>query len=376
MVTNLYCRKCAADLPPAALFCPLCGIRQAIPLHKGRTRSNGSGTAYKRGQTWTASVVKSWKTIERNGKPRRVPIRKTKGGFLTKRDALVHCAEILAGRSSNQADPLSEYWKLYSTGKMLQLSENTQGAYKIAYNKLGPLHNKPINQISLKEMQNLITTERPSFDMAKDARSLLSNLFKLAMYDGAIAVNPAQAIVLPDSNYKEGVPFTQEEVKAMWKIYSDGNEFSAYILLMIYTGMMPLELTKLKQDNIDWINKVIVGIGVKTKKRKVTPIVLADVIIPVLADLCEKAETESLLNVSEGKFYRAFYATLKAAGCRDGLTPYSCRHTTATALDLYTSASPAVIADVMRQKTLTMQQNYKHPATQNALDAVNQIQFK
>lgn len=205
---------------------------------------------------------------------------------------------------------------------------------------------------------------------------MLSNLYQLAIYDGAVTVNAAQAIELPSSNYREGVPFTDQEVLAIWTAYAQGSAFAAYILLMIYTGMMPVELRRCTVDNIDWTNKLITGVGAKTKKRKETPIVLADAILPVLADICDRSETGKLLEVGDSKFYRLFYATVKAAGGREELTPYSCRHTTATNLELHGDASPTVIAEVLRQKTITMQRNYIHPETRNALEAVNRIQHR
>ena len=376
-MTTPTCRKCAAPLPPDAIFCHLCGVRQqgaGKPSRKGRTRPNGAGTAYKRGRTWTARVVRGWKTVEDDGRKKRIPVYATRGGFKTKREALDYC---LVLREKHHVDidtlPLSHYWELYSENAVLKLSDSTQQAYKIAYSKLSDLHSLPMSQVTVKAMQDLVNQVAPTFDTAKDARSLLSNLFQLAVYDGAVSVNSAQAIELPSSNYREGVPFTDEEVMNLWKYYAQGDAFTAYILLMIYTGMMPVELRRCTVDHIDWTNKIITGVGAKTRKRKEAPIVLADTIMPVLADICDRSQTGKLLEMTEGSFYRSFYATLKSTGCREGLTPYSCRHTTATSLELHTGASPAVIAEVLRQKTITMQRHYIHPETQNALDAVNQI---
>ena len=130
------------------------------------------------------------------------------------------------------------------------------------------------------------------------------------------ARDAAQAVELPSSNYREGIPFTDKEVIAIWTSYAQGSAFAAYILLMIYTGMMPVELRRCTVSNIDWTNKLITGVGAKTKKRKETPIVLADAILPVLADICDRSETGRLLEMGDSKFYRMFYATVKAAGGR------------------------------------------------------------
>ena len=377
----MTCRKCAAELPAEAVYCHLCGTKQQKAPGKTRSRPNGMGTAYRRGATWTAYAIVGWKWVTelKDGKEVKVKRRQTatKGGFATKREALEHCAVLLSKVKVDKPSlPLSHYWELYSTNGMLKLVESTQQAYTIAYNKLSELHSVPMSSLSVKAMQDLINAVTPTFDTAKDARSMLSNLYQLAIYDGAVTVNAAQAIELPSSNYREGVPFSDKEVLAIWTAYANGSDFAAYILLMIYTGMMPVELRRCTVDNIDWTNKLITGVGAKTKKRKETPIVLADAILPVLADICDRSKSGKLLEVGDSKFYRLFYATVKAAGGREELTPYSCRHTTATNLELHGDASPTVIAEVLRQKTITMQRNYIHPETRNALEAVNRIQHR
>lgn len=350
----------------------MCGAKQN-PKEKRRMRPNGSGTAYKRGKTWTAKVVLGWRIVELGGMKKRLPIPATKGGFLTKRDALAYCDTLLSGHAERAEKRLSHYYELYSKNKMLLLSSSTQQAYSIAWGKLNRLHNLPISKIGVRDIQDLLADVAPTYDTAKDARSLLSNLFQLAMYDGAMVVNPAQAVTLPQNNSREAIPFNTVEVTALWKHYGDGALFVGYILLMIYTGMMPAELFRLRKDMIDWDNKIIMGAGVKTPRRKTKPIVLADVILPVLLDLCNNASGETLIDMSEGTFYRTFYSTIKDAGCDDGHTPYSCRHTTGTALGVDTDTPPAVIAEVLRQKTITIQQRYIHAEAKDALSAVNKI---
>lgn len=73
-------------------------------------------------------------------------------------------------------------------------------------------------------------------------------------------------------------------------------------------------------------------------------------------------------------FYDAFHDTLRQCGCRP-LTPYSCRHTTATALALGDIA-PSVIQEVMRHTKFSTTQRYIHPDSSSMLDAVNKIPTK
>ena len=74
----------------------------------------------------------------------------------------------------------------------------------------------------------------------------------------------------------------------------------------------------------------------------------------------------------EKEWYDNYYAALDAAGCRK-LTPYSCRHTTATALAVTKNIAPQTVKKVMRWSTAAMLDRYAHPDTKDALKAVNRI---
>ena len=65
-------------------------------------------------------------------------------------------------------------------------------------------------------------------------------------------------------------------------------------------------------------------------------------------------------------------AALEAAGCRR-LTPYSCRHTTATALAVTKNIAPQTVKKVMRWSTARMLDRYAHPDNDAALAAVNTL---
>ena len=103
-------------------------------MSKLKARGNGQGTAYKRGQTWTACVVVGWKLPKDPSKP-KLPIRRTKGGFKTKKDAIAYCPFLLAGgvEKPSEAPRLSTYWKTYSEGPMLKISKGKQSAYRTAW---------------------------------------------------------------------------------------------------------------------------------------------------------------------------------------------------------------------------------------------------
>ena len=167
--------------------------------------------------------------------------------------------------------------------------------------------------------------------------------------------------------------FSETEQRALWKQYESGDIRAAVPLLMIYTGMMPGEAMRLRVDQIDIDGRRIHGAGMKTKIRKKTDIVLADDIVPLVNDLIEQAQPSGYIWKRDEKlWYENFHAVLADAGCRN-LPPYSCRHTTATALAVTKNIAPQTVSKVMRWSTARMLDRYAHPDQEDALKAVNTL---
>ena len=343
-------------------------------MSKPKARGNGMGTCFRRGKTWTACVVIGWVRSPDPSVPDK-PIRRTKGGFPTKKDALLYCPMLLAGgiEKKKEAPRLSEYWDTYSKGLMLKLSKGKQSAYRTAWKKLKPVHDVRIDALTVAVLQKTIDDACPTFDPAKDCRSLLTNIYEIAASDGFANKDLPSLIALPEHEESEPIPFNQDEQKAIWKVYDDGDIRAGAHLLMIYTGMMPGELMLLKVENIDLENKTILRAGLKTKIRKRTPVVLADCILPVVQDLIGHAMPSGYLWKRDEKlWYENYYAVLEKAGTRR-LPPYSCRHTTATALAVDKNIAPQTIKKIMRWSTAKMLDHYAHPDTGDALAGVNQL---
>ena len=339
-----------------------------------KIRGNGQGCAYKRGRTWTAVVTLGW-ILPEDGSPKK-PIRKSKGGFATKKEALAYCPTLLAGGYEKPAEVprLSHYWDLYSKGDMLKISKGKQSAYRTAWKKLKPIHDVRMDAITVELLRKTVSEACKTFDPAKDCKSLLSNLFELAAADRFAVRELPSYIVLPEHEESEPVPFNKEEQQKIWKAYDNGDRRAAVHLLMIYTGMMPGELQLLKVENINLQERTILRAGLKTKIRKRTPVVLADCILPVVEDLIEHAMPSGYLwKRNEKAWYENYYAVLEENGCRK-LPPYSCRHTTATALAVDKNVAPQTIRKIMRWSTVKLLDHYAHPQTEDALEGVNQIE--
>ena len=377
------CIKCGRTVPLEVFqFCPYCGASQTIVEKSGRrvkSRGNGQGSAFRRinpktgkpYSTWTAQYVYDWKSQADPTKP-KVPLKRTRAGFATKKEALEFISTLKISKPKD-APKLSYYWDTYESGKYTSLSDSKQTAYKIAWNKLQNIHNIAVDELTVDVLQKTVNKECPSYYTAKDARTVLISLFKLAAADGFANVTLPTLIELPKLEEKEQTPFTQDEQKALWKAYDNGEKSVALPLLMIYTGMMPGEVQRLEVKQINMENREIIGVGLKTKARKQTPVVLSETILPVVQTLIDNARPDGhLWQWSKDDWYEEYYHALEVAGVRK-LPPYSCRHTTATALAIDANIAPQTVKKVMRWSTSKMLDRYAHPDTQDALDAVDKL---
>lgn len=329
-----------------------------------KSRGNGQGCAIKRGKTWTAIWTEEFYVDGGNLHQRR----RWKGGFKTKTAALAFAANPVP---IIEVPTLRDYWNGWSTSDLLDLSDSKQTAYKIAWKKLGSLAGKQMDSITINDLQLVIDQKAPTFYPAKDMKTVLSHLFTRAVAEGNARTNLAEFIRLPQLEEQELQPFTEIELHKFWNAFGKGDTFVGYVLLMIYTGMMPGELMLLKAEMIHWDTNEIIGCALKTKKRKTTPIVFPEIIAPVLELLIQNSKSRSgkVLGMNKDNFYKEYHAAMTRVGVRD-LPPYSCRHTTATALALGNIA-PSVIKEVMRHTKFSTTERYIHPDMQSSHDAVN-----
>lgn len=363
-----YCHKEAVDAP----YCCFCGKPQEVrrQTHK---RGNGQGTAYRRGSKWEGARP-GYSFTDENGLHR---VRPRKCGFATKREALEWASA--ATTQDTYSPKVIELWELYKENDLPKLSKNRQTAYKIARERLEPLMSVQIHLLTLEAIQAQINATCDTFYPARDCKTVMKALYNkaLASNNGLVTKNLADYIVLPALEETEGTPFTKDEVKAFWKLYDKGDYFVKYILLMIYTGMMPAELLSCKKDMIDTEKCEIFGCGAKTKSRKKSAIVYPEFLRPLVESLLN-SKGEKLIAINKDNFYVEYYECLNRAGVEDLIDkdgkhskpPYSCRHTYGTeAVKL--GVHPAVIQKMLRHSNTKTQEKYTHLSSEEAHEAAN-----
>lgn len=362
----MICRKCSKEIADGSVFCNWCGAKQE-KQKSTRKRGNGTGTVFRRGKSYYAQVTVGWKSDGTR-------LYKTKGGFTTKRDALEHIA-ILRNQSDVAPRTLEYYYESWAKSDLPKLSDSKKTAYRIAWKKLADIHTMKISQLTIVKLRDIVSEVADTFYPARDIKSLLSHLFDLAIADQQTTVNMSKYITLPSLKEKEQSAWNQDELKIIWAAYEDGNVIAAYLLLMIYSGMMPGELCVCTKGMVHLDQRQIVGAGLKTEVRKKTPIVIADVIVPVIGRIMTYTaggDDQRILYTDRWSFYETYHDFTAEYGLRD-LPMYSCRHTTATALAMGTDVAPSIIQKVMRHAKFTTTQRYIHPDTSDSLAAVNKL---
>lgn len=362
----MLCRKCGQEVPDGP-YCSQCGFSQAAKKRSPRRRGNGQGTVIKRGKTYTA-IVTTGRYSTPDGKTHL--IRQSQGGFKTRSEAVAFLPILKAGKPKvvTFQQLLNAYWD----GPYKELSASKKTAYDIAAGRWKSIMSWDVKDATLGELQSVLNAQAPTYYPARDMQSILSHMYKIAMADKSATVNLARLLTLPELVEEEPEPFSELELHKFWDAYGKGDRIIGFVLLMIYSGMMPGELLSMKSDMIDWETREIRGCGKKTKKRKETAIVFPAFLDPVLADLCEHAgRTGKIAAMNKDKFYKSYHEAVVRAGARD-LPPYSCRHTTATALALGNIA-PSVIQEVMRHAKLSTTQRYIHMSNAEAHSAINTL---
>ena len=395
----MICTRCTREIPDDAAMCCYCGrVYKRKPPSRVHQRANGTGTAYKTGKGWMAEVTIGW-VVDKDGKRHRRRLRKS--GFKTRTDALEYTAELLSPSVKKKAPQLSVYWTIYSGGEMEKLSDSKRTAYKIAWDKLKSLELRPIDTLTVADLRRVVGEKASTYYPARDMKVLLSHLFTLGAADGWCSRDLPSFIILPEKNETAREPFTEEEQKLLWKAYESGCFDAAIPLIMIYTGMMTGEMRRLTVAMIDFENRRIIGVGLKTEVRKTSPVYIPNDIMPVIADVISRLpaiaspdasgasapddsaensadpipDTRRLWSCNEEDFYARYYAALETAGVRR-LTPYSCRHTTATALAISENIAPETVRKVMRWSTTAMLSRYAHPNDADALAAADTLKRK
>ena len=218
-----------------------------------------------------------------------------------------------------------EKWKEY---KYPTISEKAVKNYITIYQKCVPLENIKFKELKTIHLQEII--KRNTYSNKHKLRTLFSQLFNFAMkndivnkdYSAFVDIGKRETVI-------ERKVFTDEDRKILWD--NINIPYVDCILIMMYSSLRIGELLKLKKENINLKEKIIIG-GSKTEAGKNRVIPIHTKIYPLIAKRYNQSSLH-LIETSTGKmsyqfFWDIFKDIMKTLNMEH--TIHDCRHTFAT----------------------------------------------
>lgn len=306
---------------------------------KGRTRPNGTGTAYKRGRTWTARVVVGWKVADDG---HAIPIYRTKGGFSTKRDALAYCQTLRNAPKTVRRLTAMEIYDLWLPAHEWRVGRSTMNCYKAAWKYFAPIHYMPFTDIDLDDLQECLDDCPCGKRTKENMKALAGLLMKYAIPRHQTDMNYAEFLHTGNDEKGTRPAFSHDQIELIHdQIGVTPHAEDVYCL--IYTGFRPAEMFSLTKAS--YKDGVLFG-GMKTAAGKNRAVPVSPRIAAIIENKLQ-SDSDYLFPKDDGtqmspKYFRDnyFYQVLAAAGIQPVPTkdapayyvPYSCRHTFANLL--------------------------------------------
>lgn len=263
-------------------------------MGKIKVRGNGMGTAYKRpGQsTWTVEVVVGWKFPEDNpSKPKR-PVRKTKGGFRTKKEALDYVDKLQHSGAKRVRMSMEELYKEWEKHYSPRIGQSTMDGYYYAYRHFEPLHGVYMDLIRAEDLQKCMDECKSGKRTHENMRCIANLLWKYAIDTNVLDRNVAANLYTGNGRSVQREALTVQEENAIKSVI--GRErYAEYIYCLCWLGYRPGEMLELRKDQLFYatieIDQQNVDVwyfvnGKKTDSGRDRIVVVPDEILPIILD--------------------------------------------------------------------------------------------
>lgn len=338
----MQCRKCHRETPPDALYCPYCGVSLNPNKYtrRPRTRPNGTGTAFKRGNTWTARVVVGWKYRDDDTS---TPIWRTKGGFLKKKDALNYCQTLLKSQKEAKVRlSMRQIYDAWLPTHETKVGRSTMDCYRAAWKYYLPIHDLTFADIDLDDLQECIDDCPRGKRTKENMKAIASLLMKYAIPRHQTDMNYAEFLYTGNGAKGTRPAFTPEHIERIRQQIGI-TPHAEDVYCMCYTGFRTAEFVALRKEN--YIDGILYQ-GIKTEAGFDRAVPVSDKIKPYI-DARMSGSSEYLFPKDDGSrmsasYFREvyFYKVLDAAGIQPLPTkdrpayyvPYSARHAFANML--------------------------------------------
>ena len=339
---------------------------------KRKAHNNGTGTTYKRGNTWAFEIKRQyWDGIKTQSIVKRGSGFKTKTEADKARMAMVpemekeieerkHGKAVATGK---QKITFKELGKQYLDVHVSKLGKKTIQNMHRNFELCKDLHDLPWDSITVPEFQKYVDLGG-TYDTAKKMKQLLTGMENFALRLNLTAQERAKLCELPKEPIPEKATFSEEERNLLWQVqqrvypYENLTEEDymacAALLIMLHTGMRPGELINIRPEDIDFTTGKICKGGIKTVRGKTGSIFINNKIAPVIRQYMVPVNQFALVSIEST---RARVNNLLDTLGMEHHVLSACRTTTATVLaEMGTSEDD--LKTIMRHTNIAVTRKY------------------
>lgn len=315
-------------------------------MGKPKARGNGQGTAYKRGNSanpWVAQVIVGWKEPEDDTK-RPIPIKKTKSGFHTKKDALAACPGLLSSTNGKEIRyTLKQVYEEWEPFYSPRVGASTMVCYVSAYKHFSTLHNKYMDLISAGDLQDCMDKCSSGKRTHQNMKCIAGLLWAYAMDRNIVQKDVTDNLYIGKGESVQRDPITEEELQKIKSVLNT-EPFAKYVYALCYLGFRPGEFLKLKKTDLHKEDDLLYLVGgSKTDAGKDRLVPVPDAIRPIIKERMKVKGTDLLFpqymydrknkftgykQMSDAYFRESIFKPLMSTiGIAEGKVPYCARHT-------------------------------------------------
>lgn len=300
------------------------------------------------------------------------PIYKCIGYYAEREEAMIALAEY----NYNPYDidlskiTLKELFEKWSARDFPKMNKSTANGHKAAFKHASALHNMPYKSIKAYQMQEVIDNCGLSYSTKGSIRTLFGCLDKFALELDIIVKCNSSLISAPAAPESSKIPFSEEEIKKVWKIADQ--EWVDSILFFLYTGFRISEMNSIQCSDVD-LNKMTIKGGNKTKagKNRIVPIhpKIESFVRSRIAQGNQYLFSYEGSKMSTSQYYSIWNNLMKQLKMEH--TPHECRHTFRSRLDS-AGANKKCIDLLMGHKSKDVGERvYTHKTLDELKDTIN-----
>ena len=225
-------------------------------------------------------------------------------------------------------------WK-YERDQSRKFSESSKNSTRAAYKNCSAIHDKVFADLRHQDLQNVIDSCSLKHASKELIVSLMHQMYSYAeIYELCDKDYSAHVKINTEDDDEHGVPFTDDEMKILWK--NKENDIIQMLLIMCYSGFRITEYSKI---TIDLEKKSFHG-GIKTRSSKIRTVPIYSGIYDMVVYRCKKYGIQNILGCQTQKFRKDMTAALSDLGIAiaptgEKHTPHDCRHTFSSLCEKY-----------------------------------------